>query len=470
MSSSNSWQHRKADTDEERFGLLDRPTLVRYKKMPIFTEPQGELPSMRPLTALGVTSGVGSMMVGCHALGFKVVGNIEWRDYYRYRSQAGNSTFTNAFPGAFMARGLNDVPSNMMPGSIDFALGHPECGRFSSLSHSVTHGNGDYQATRGSDASDIPLFLKMIAELRPRFFLMDDLPAAFDVLPMSEYVRLLPDYDLFPEWISNWAYGNVQKYRNRMFIVGALKSENFAFVPGEEEHTLGLKDVIEDLLGIKPGELANVAEVDDAAVPGRYTHMRFYGDRCSWKELKELFQEGEWGKNLKYYAPDGTQKIRPGTNNPSWEGHCPVLSGGYNPLHPVAKRPLTIRERARIQGFPDDFVFYHDEAGPMREVWEPYSPDGQRGIKQTGKAMPIQFCTYVAAQVKAHIEKVPFESSHRRVLKPNPKVTQAKEDFCRLSGFANQRGACENCWHREACPLFLEFKDCVGTDQLEPVT
>jgi site-specific DNA-cytosine methylase len=456
---SATWQHRKADSDEERFGLLDRSSLPKYKRMPILQEPTQELPSMRPLTAFGITSGVGSMLAGAHQLGFKVVGNVEWRDYYRFRRQSGHSTFMEYFPGAFMARGLDDVPKNMLPGSIDFAAGHPECGRYSTLSHSVVAGNGAYQATRGQDVSDLPLFLKLVAELQPRFFLMDDLPDSFGPLPMSEYVRLLPNYDLFPEWISNWGYGNIQKHRNRMFIVGALKSEGFVFVPGEEEHGLVLKDVIAKFLDVQAGELPNHAFVDPKFVPGRYVNMRWYGDRASWGDLGELFKTGEWGTNLKYYSPTGEQKVRPGTTNPKWEGFCPVLSGGYNPIHPIRRNPLTIRERAAIQGFPDDFLFHHDEEGPDREVWEPYSSDGQRGIKQTGKAMPLQFCTYVAAQVQAFINRDTFHTTGRRILKPNPKVTAAKEEYCRLTGYANQAGACKMCWHRAECPLFLELRE-----------
>jgi DNA (cytosine-5)-methyltransferase 1 len=456
VSKGNSWQHRTG-TDEERFGLLDRPTMPRYKRMPIFQEPKGELPWGRALVALGVTSGVGSMLVGAHDQGYMVVGNVEWRDYYRYQSQTGDSSFTNFFPGAFQARGLRDLSPNMLPGSIDFIAGHPECGRYSSLSHSVALGN--YKQNRTTDVSDIPLFLKMIAELRPRFFLMDDLPASFDAFPMEEYVKLLPDYDLFPEWISNWGYGNVQKHRNRMFIVGALKTEKFAFVPGERVHELSLADVIGDLADAVPGEMANVAHVDPDFIPARYTNMRHYGDRASWRELQELFRVGDWGKNLKYFSPAGVMKVRPGTNNPKWDSTCPVLSGGYNPLHPTKHRPLTIRERARIQGFPDDYTFFHDEAGPFREVWEPYGSDGQRGIKQTGKAMPIQFCSYVSAQVKAHILGVTFETTGERVIKPNPRVTKAKEDFCRISGYADQAKACGQCWHRAQCPLFLELKE-----------
>lgn len=450
--SKSSWQHRKADTDEERFGLLDDPKMRKYKKQPVFQDPVGDLPSMQPFTAFGITSGIGSMLAGAKDLGFTVVGNVEWRDYYRYRPESiEKSTFTENFPGAFMARGLDDVPKNMLPGSIDFAAGHPECGRYSSLSHSVALGN--YQESRGQDVSDIPMFLRLVAELRPRFFLMDDLPASFDAFPMEKYIQLLPDYDLYPEWVSNWGYGNIQKYRNRMFIVGALKTEEFSFTPGEAEHSRVLSDDIADLMNFGAGDLFNHAFVDPDFVPGRYVNMRFHGDRPSWGELFDLFKDLEWGKNLKYYSPSGEQKVRPGTNNPKWDGFCPVLSGGYNPIHPLARRPLTIRERARIQGFPDDFLFYHDEEGPDREVWEPYNSDGQRGIKQTGKAMPLQFCTFVADQVKHHMEGKPFEATGHRVLKPNPKVDQAKQDFCVLSGYADQAGACSKCWLKETCTL-----------------
>jgi hypothetical protein len=73
--------------------------------------------------------------------------------------------------------------------------------------------------------------------------------------------------------------------------------------------------------------------------------------------------------------------------------------------------------------------------------------------------MPIQFCSYVSAQVKAHILGVTFETTGERVIKPNPRVTKAKEDFCRISGYADQAKACGQCWHRAQCPLFLELKE-----------
>jgi DNA (cytosine-5)-methyltransferase 1 len=450
MSNGNKWQHRVADTLEERFGLLDPANGLKYRRTPTFEAPQGDRAS-RPLKAMGLTCGIGSMLVGAQKLGFEVVGNVEWRDYYRYQPKGMPSTFTHNFKGAFIARGTRDVPADLLPGAIDFAAGHPECGRYSTLSYSVTQGNGAYQEGRGSDVSDIPLFLKLVAMFKPRFFLMDDLPDSFGPLPMSEYIKALPDYDLFPEWISNWGYGNIQKYRNRMFVVGALKKEKFVFVPGEAEHKLVLRDMIHDLqtFGV---DVSNHADIDLDYVPGRYVNMRWLGDRPSWRDLQQ--SNANFQTNIPYVTAEGEEKIRPGTRSPGWEEWCPVLSGGFNPIHPLRRTPLSVRERARIQGFDDDFEFLYDDEGPRRKVWEPYNSDGQRGIKQTGKAMPLQFCTFVADQVKHHIEGKAFPASNHRVIKANDKVSAAKLDFCDLSGYADQDRACRACWLRSSCHIY----------------
>lgn len=459
---NNGWHHRVADTLEERFGLLDPAGSRKYRTQPVFQEPQGKAPRLRskttPLTAIGLTCGIGSMLVGARDLGFHIIGNVEWRDYYRFRATPdSDSTFPYNFPGAWMARGLQDVPDELLPepGSITFAAGHPECGRYSLLSFSV---GGDYRSGRAGDASDIPLFLKLVARLKPRFFLMDDLPASFEALPMSEYIKILPEYDLFPEWISNWGYGNIQKHRNRMFMVGALKSEKFAFVPGEQEHDRVLKDEIPDLIGFENAEdVMNHANVNLDYIPGRYVNMDYYGHRPSWRELRDS-NTFDHRANIPYATESGEVKRRPGTLSPAWDGFCNTLSGGFNPLHPLRRLPLSIRERARIQGFGDDFVFFHDTEGPDRKVWEPYNSDGQRGIKQTGKAMPLHFCNFVAAQVQAHCQGKKFKATGQRVIKDNDQVSKAKRDFAEQSGYANPEAVAKACWLDEPPEYYAEKK------------
>jgi len=453
--SKSSWQHRPYSSLEERFGLLDPVSAVKYKKHPVFQEPRGESPK-HELTAFGFTSGVGSMLIGARDNGFRVAGNIEWRDsMYSYAANKEPSTFIRNFPGAFLARGPKDVPKDLIPTTIDFATGHPECGCFSLLSKPLVNRSVNY-AARATDVSDIPLFLKYIKEYQPRFFLMDDLPKSFAALPMSEYVKLLPNYDLFPEWVDNWAYGNVQKYRKRMFIVGALKSENYIFVPGEKAHSILVKDVIGDLIdSVGDGTIANHATVDLQSTTGRFANIRFLGDRPTYAELRDYMMTKDklLRGNKPYYKEDGTQTFRPGTTDPKWEGNCPVLSGGYNPLHPIRWTPMSLRERARIQGFPDDFTFYTTPNGPFEKLWDPYKGDGIRGVKQTGKAMPIQFCAYVAKQVKDHINGNRPAFRGTRTLDPNVDVTDAKQEFCKLSGYSDQARACGSCWHKPKCKL-----------------
>jgi DNA (cytosine-5)-methyltransferase 1 len=55
-------------------------------------------------------------------------------------------------------------------------------------------------------------------------------------------------------------------------------------------------------------------------------------------------------------------------------------------LHPVANRPITVREAARLQSFPDDFVFPADQS--MMSV-----------AKQIGNAVPPGLAYCIAEHV-----------------------------------------------------------------------
>jgi len=85
-------------------------------------------------------------------------------------------------------------------------------------------------------------------------------------------------------------------------------------------------------------------------------------------------------------------------------------------------------------------------------------------VKQTGKAMPVQFNRYVARQVSAHVRWVRFRSSGRRILEPNPYVDAAKRWFCEEVGYANQEGACRACWMFGSCDLRRKVRGAVPFD------
>lgn len=402
------------------------------------------------MRAIGITCGIGSMLVGARQAGFEISGNVEWRKYYHEQDQQGRNTFKSNFPGADFVYNLDHMSQSEIEKffGADLALGHPECGNFSRLSGANIKAGHD----RRLDPADIPLFVDLVAKLKPRFFVMDDLPGSFAAFPMSEYAKRLPDYDLFPEWISNWGYGNVQKGRNRMFMLGALRSEGWVFFAGENEHTTTMRDILEDLP--EPMAGSNYPNHDphwQEADCFRALNLGGYRKMNTWAQVTEYFRDKRGGFTLEYPTKDGRMVKRIGFLKAHWDGPCHVLTGGNAILHHIRCTPLTIRERARVQGFPDDFVFYGTITNEKGE-WNHEA--NQHMVRQTGKAMPVQFCRYVSKQIAAQINGQEFESSGRRVIPPNKDVSDAKMWYCDNVGYGKtQEKACEACWLKSKCPI-----------------
>ena len=405
----------------------------------------------KKLTAVGITCAIGSMLVGAKQARFKVLGNIEWRKYYHAKDEEGRDTFSENFFPAFMKQRLEDLTPKEMARvtGVDLAMGHPECGSFSQMQGCNNFRGADTAAKKAKNPMDIPLFVELIGQIKPRFFVMDDLPKSLGAYPMSEYAKGLPDYDLFPEWISNYHYGNIQKNRRRMFMIGARKSEKFVFVPGEEEHTITLRDVIGDLL-VNPvkGAIPNHDRHTESRPSGRGLHMNRLWHRPTWGEMKAWFAARPEGSLYEYHSTSGGIKKKPGWAKQRWEGHCHVLDGGSGHMHPKRNLPFTIRERARIQGFPDSFIFYGTKFDEKQE-W--MFEQNVHMIKQTGKAMPVQFCQYIARQVRAHIAGRTFQASEAREVKSNEYIDEAKQWYCSEVGYSDQSRACQQCWLFPQC-------------------
>lgn len=396
--------------------------------------------------------------------GFEVLGNIEWRNYYRKKDEEGRNTFVDNFtdrgsgkPPPFLKKSITDLTPQEIERimNADLAMGHPECGNFSTM-NGTNAWRGD-KAPKVTDAGDIPLFTKLVHDVRPRFFAMDDLPKSFIAYPMEEYAKQLPDYDLFPEWISNHGYGNIQVHRRRMFMLGALKKERFTFVPGEFEHSRTVEETIGDLPLYPTKGGGNVANHDPhslLAPCGRGLHMNHLWHRPTYAEMQEWFAKAAIGETFRYHSTaTGEIKNKPGWYKAKWQGGAPVMDGGSGHMHPLRNLPFTIRERARIQGFPDDFVFYgtrFEDDGWVHEK-------NIDMVKQTGKAMPIQFNRYFAMLVRRHLEGVPFdEATNTRVIEPNEHVSEAKRWYCSNVGYSDQEAACGACWLYQNCRIRIE--------------
>jgi len=71
-------------------------------------------------------------------------------------------------------------------------------------------------------------------------------------------------------------------------------------------------------------------------------------------------------------------------NKPSWTVIAHIGMDGYMYIHPVENRTLSVREAARLQSFPDDFVFM----GTQMETYH-----------QVGNAVPVLLAENIAKSI-----------------------------------------------------------------------
>lgn len=395
------------------------------------------------MRAIGLTCGIGSMLIGARNAGFKVAGNIEWRRYYHLRDEKARNTFEDNFDAPIFGKIETMTEKEKAPfRNADLAFAHTECGRYSVLS--------SVSGRSLHDESDIPRLIAMIAELRPRFFVSDNLPGSLVGVPLSAWKKALPDYDVFPEMISNYHYGNVQLHRRRLFLIGALRTEKFVFRPGERDLSITTEDVLGDLVG----RLGEVLNHDPHTESGVCKSVRGVPEKdvryATWKDIKRQMLRSKDGQILHYWTRDGRWAPKIGMRRTYWEKHCDVLTGTNPAIHPKTGLPFSVRERCRVQGFPDDFVIRGVKLD-RHGRWNHFENLGI--VKQTGKAMPVQWCEYVARQIRRHIEGKKHVSTGLRFCKPHPTVDEAKMQYCKEIGYARQADACGECWMRTTCPI-----------------
>jgi DNA (cytosine-5)-methyltransferase 1 len=159
---------------------------------------------------------------------------------------------------------------------------------------------------------------------------------------------------------------NVPQKRERVFIIGVLKSLNKAFIfPQKNADACTLKNT-----------LTNVPK----SIGAKYTQekielFKMIPQGGCWINLPEDLQKSYLGNS--YYSGGGKRGIlyRLSMEKPSLTLLCSPSQKQTERCHPLEERPLTIREYARIQTFEDSYEFI----GSLSSQY-----------KQIGNAVPVE--------------------------------------------------------------------------------
>ena len=306
-------------------------------------------------------SGAGGFGEGFRRAGFRVLLGID-NDPAAIRSYKAN--FPEAVALAMDIKEVTGALIEKLVGRPDVVIGSPPCEPYTGANPRRMKNPIDrlYQDPAGQLALH---FARIVGELKPKVFVMENVPGILDV---KEELRRIFAEAGYPE-----IYFNV------------LAAEDY----GTPSHRLR---VFISNIRIRPQKLPRRITVEDALrglpEPGSSDVLNHEPPSMSPRKARRIARL-RWGQALIYY--EGAEGRRyPNLIRLDPRRHAPTVLGSSRFVHPYEDRFLTVREQARLMGFPDNHVFL----GGKDEQYN-----------QVGEAVPVPLAEAVAWEVRRFLEK-----------------------------------------------------------------
>jgi DNA (cytosine-5)-methyltransferase 1 len=311
--------------------------------------------------AIDLFAGAGGLSLGLEAAGFNIAAAVE-------RDADACATFRANHPGAKVyEQDMSTMAFRALRGSFALVAGGPPCQPFSI---------GGKRLADEDPRNGIPQFVRAVDELRPRAFLMENVPGLVTAAKRSYFdavVQRLEELGYATAWqvLQAASYGVAQR-RQRLFLVGTHDG-HFSFPVATHGLAAGAPERGAGTL-IDPhrpvGQL-NRAIVTYAARP-TLRPSPYHG---------HLYNGG--GRPIDLARPAPTMLATMGGNKTPWVDtldvvpgyHAHLMAGGppRQGLVPGARR-VTLEEAAVLQSFPPGTVFIGRSSSRYRQVGNAVPP------------------------------------------------------------------------------------------------
>ncbi len=282
---------------------------------------------------------------------------------------------------------------------IDGVIGGPPCQGFSRM------GLGDENDPRRELLS---AFFYQVNLIDPSFFIMENVEGLMDAknLPQLKKALALADskYTILDPIIVDASTCGVPTKRKRVIVIGydknrvqSLDKDDFFFTCSP----VTVRDAIYDL----PNPITQSKDVNDFgfakyeknenlseyALAMRQPAPKGLGlpfaiEKHSNNQVSGFFDTVHTAEVEQRYkdTPQGKTDRVSRSKKLAWDGFAPTLRAGtgsdkgshqaVRPLHPEQGRVITVREAARLQGFPDWFIFHPTKWHSFRMIGNSVSP------------------------------------------------------------------------------------------------
>lgn len=246
-------------------------------------------------------------------------------------------------------------------------VGGPPCQPFSIAANQRFSKNGENfkrvgfaHETNGNLLFD---YIKLIKHFRPRAFLIENVPGLMEIDDGEQLANAYAEleaagYTVNEPLVLRADHYNVPQQRTRLFVIGSRTNKKLK-APQPTPYSLACGNVFDIPLD---GVENHVTREHSAKSIMRYMKLS-YGERDQLGRVDRL----DPTKPSKTIIAGGT------------------AGGGRSHLHPYMPRTLSVRESARLQTFPDDYIF----TGPVA-----------RQFTQVGNAVPPVLAAQLAKAIK----------------------------------------------------------------------
>ncbi len=376
---------------------LFTPIITGYKH---FDEKKNE----KQINIISLFSGCGGL-----DLGFEQVGNYKtiWANDFKPEAC---ETFRNHFGNIILEGDIEQVDpytDKSIP-ECDLILGGFPCQDFSII--------WKRPGLNGERGNLYKSFLRFVDAKKPKAFVAENVKGILTANKkkaikqiIEDFQNIEPGYVVIPH-LYNFAEYGVPEFRERVLIVGIRSDLGFDFKHPKPTH--GTKD------GLLPYVTVGEAFKGVEEVEHNNEHLRVT-DRT--KKIISLIPEGgnftAIPKDSPYYVKGMISHVyrRVHLGEPS-KTIIAAGGGGTWGYHYPENRPLTNRERARIQSFPDDFVFYGSTTEVRRQIGNAVPPVGVHAIAEALK--PLFLGKYEKVDLKERLEEyklMPFEQRYKLI-------------------------------------------------------
>lgn len=333
------------------------------------------------MNLISLFSGCGGLDLGFEKAGFQIPVANEF-DKSIWETFKVNHPKSHLIEGDIRKVTKKDL-AQFIDGEVDGIIGGPPCQSWSEAG-----------ALRGINDARGQLFydyIRILKDFEPKFFLAENVSGMLanrHSEAVKNIVSLFDDagYDVSLTLVNAKDYG-VAEERKRVFYIGFKKNLeiDFSFPKGSTEDDskkITLRDVIWDLqetavpAGEKNYHNSNAVN-NNEYFTGKYSPIFMSRNRVKdWDEQAYTVQAS--GRQCQLH-PQAPKMVKYGKND------CRFVEGKEH-----LYRRMTVREIARIQGFPDDFKFIYNRVNDA--------------YKMIGNAVPVNLAYEIAIGIKKALD------------------------------------------------------------------